>query len=74
MTDPVHQEFVDLLSLMVLKDILPADDARLYVWAVSERWPHTAMFDRSILAAIRAHYPQETSLLEAMALWDGISR
>ncbi len=72
MNDVVHQSFVDEIFCMVLKDILPAADARLYIRAVSERWPATAVFDRSILSAIRAHYPQETSLVEAMQLWESV--
>ncbi len=73
MTDPIHRQFIDSLFCLVLEEKIPAEDARLYIRAVSERWPATAMFDRSILAAIKSHYPQETSLVEAMQLWDGIS-
>ncbi|KKM97432.1 hypothetical protein LCGC14_1168050 [marine sediment metagenome] len=73
MTDPIHNDFINELSALVLQGQLPKADADLYIRAVSERWPATAVFDRSILAAIKSHYPQETSLVEAMALWDGIS-
>ncbi len=73
MTDPIHQQFIDSIFVMVLEEQIPAEDAKLFIRCVSERWPTTAMFDPSILAAIKSHYPQKTTLVEAMQLWDGIS-
>ncbi len=72
MNDVVHQQFVDSIFVMVLEDKIPAEDAKLFIRAVTERWPATAMFDPSILAAIKSHYPQETSLVEAMQLWESV--
>ena len=55
----IHQHLIDELSALVLQGQVPAADAKLYIRAVSERWPTTAKWDASILAAIKSDYATE---------------